>query len=72
MTVAGAKTNPFSGDAMTAVYRASLGLPRQVCQLCDMALLAGYTRRVEAIDEPTVREAASGLRIETQEEEHAR
>lgn len=63
MTVAGAKENPFTPVASNAVYRASLGLPRQVCQLCDMALLAGYSSKTLVIDEQLVASVARGLRI---------
>lgn len=68
MTVAGAKGNPFTNDATAAVYRASLGLPRQVCKLCDMALLAGFTARKEQIGPDIIQTVARGLRIEPEEE----
>lgn len=64
MTVAGAKQNPFTQAASNAVYRASLGLPRQVCQLCDMALLAGFSANTESIDEQVIVTVARGLRID--------
>lgn len=68
MTVAGAKRNPFTNDATVAVYRASLGLPRQVCKLCDMALLAGVTAHKEEIGPDIIQGVARGLRIEPGEE----
>jgi general secretion pathway protein A len=64
MTVAGAKENAFTGGAAEAIYRASLGLPRQVCQLCEMALLAGYAAKTKTIDERIVVAAAKGLRLD--------
>jgi len=67
MTVAGAKDNPFTKNATAAVYRSSLGLPRQVCQLCDMALLAGYSARASSIDDTMIASVARGLRFEDQE-----
>lgn len=70
MTVAGAKSNPFTPKASSAVYRASLGLPRQVCQLCDMALLSGFNAKTDTIDEATIDAAARGLRITDKETAH--
>lgn len=68
MTVAGAKDNPFTDAAMDAIYRASLGLPRQVCQLCDMALLAGFASKTTVIEAPMVAGVARGLRIDEPED----
>ena len=72
MTVAGAKLNPFTEAAMDAVYRSSLGLPRQVCQLCDMALLAGFAKKSSSIDEAIIADVARGLRIDEPEVSRAR
>ena len=67
MTVAGTKVNPFTTAATLAVYRASLGLPRQVCKVCDMALLAGFSAKKEEIGTDIIQTAARGLRIEPEE-----
>ncbi len=72
MTVAGANLNPFTPEATQAIFRTSLGLPRAICQLCDMALLAGLSRKNPVIDEAAIREAASSLRFEAKEAAHAR
>lgn len=68
MTVAGAKANPFTDKAALAVYRASLGLPRQACKVCDMSLLAAFTTKSETIDIGIVESAARSLRIEPEQE----
>lgn len=68
MTVAGSKKNPFTDEATLAVYRASLGLPRQVCKLCDMALLAGFMERRDHIGSGIVETVARGLRLQPDEE----
>lgn len=67
MTVAGTKTNPFTDAATLAVYRASLGLPRQVCKVCDMALLAGFSAQKDEIGPEVIQIAARGLRIDPEE-----
>jgi general secretion pathway protein A len=71
MTVAGARQNPFSDDAARAVYRSSLGLPRQVCQLCDMALLTAFAAQEATIREQHVAKAAADLRVEKEVPAHA-
>lgn len=72
MTVAGAARNPFTSEATRAVFRASLGLPRAICQICDMALLAGLSTKSPRIDEADILAAASGLRIDAKEVAHVR
>lgn len=50
LLVAGAeRTDVFSPDAVDYIYRCSVGIPRNVNNLCDNALLAGY-----AASEPTI------------------
>jgi general secretion pathway protein A len=50
LLVAGAeRTDVFSPDAVDYIYRCSAGIPRNVNNLCDNALLAGY-----AASEPTI------------------
>lgn len=63
VTVAGARQNPFTEQAASAIYRASLGLPRQVCQLRDMALLNAFVAKRMFVDEEQVVRAASDLRF---------
>lgn len=63
LAVAGGKENPFSEDAAREVYRLSLGLPREVCKVCDMALLASFAAKRQLIDAAAVRHAAAELRL---------
>jgi type II secretory pathway predicted ATPase ExeA len=71
LAVAGSKESPFNDDAALEVYRLSLGLPRQVCQVCEMALLAGYAGKQSQIDVEAVRSAAAELRLAEREGLHA-
>ncbi len=72
MTVAGASTNPFTSQATLAIFRTSLGLPRAICQICDMALLSAFSANTRVIDARAIIAAASGLRIDAKEVAHAR
>jgi general secretion pathway protein A len=72
LRVAGADASPFTTDAADEVYRLSLGLPRQVCQLCDMAMLASFAAKRTSIDAAAVRGAATELRLDEREAVHAR
>ena len=71
LTVAGAATNPFTSEATRAVFKRSLGLPRAICQICDMALLAGLSTKARLIDANAIASAASSLRLDSKEVAHA-
>jgi general secretion pathway protein A len=45
-------------DAVDFVFRCSEGIPRQINNLCDNALLAGFAAGVEEIDRPVIEEVA--------------
>ncbi len=51
---AGGDIVPFTPQALVAIFRHSLGLPREVCRLCDLALLAGFQRQTRTIDEEVI------------------
>lgn len=72
MTVAGATAIPFTSEATRAIFRSSLGLPRAICQICDMALLAGLSSKTTVIDERAIALAASSLRMDSKEVAGAR
>ena len=61
---AGGTAVPFTPGAMLEIFRFSLGVPREVCKLCDISLLIAYNRNSEIVSEAIVREAARDLRIE--------
>jgi general secretion pathway protein A len=59
-TAGGGKV-PFTPRALMAIFRYSAGLPREVCRIADLALLAGFRDGIQTIDEPTVNLAAAEL-----------
>jgi general secretion pathway protein A len=59
--VAGGEKHPFTSDAIDAIFWFSLGLPREVCKLCDMALLRCYANRLPEVTVEIVRDTAAQL-----------
>jgi type II secretory pathway predicted ATPase ExeA len=55
MHIAGAPKNPFTEDAMRAIYRYSNGVPRLINTICDNALLDGFLFKTNIIDEVIIR-----------------
>src|SRR5437899_486890 len=51
---AGGRKLSFTERAIAEVFRHSVGLPREVCRICDMALLAAFNRKSEKIDGPQI------------------
>lgn len=53
-----AKTNReiFADDAFRPIYEGSGGIPRRINQICDMALLTGYGRKVKMIGKELIDE----------------
>src|SRR5262245_42692483 len=59
LLVAGAaRTDIFSSSAIDFIFRCSEGIPRNVNNLCDNALLAGYAAGEPIIDRPIIEEVA--------------
>ena len=59
LLVAGAqRTDMFSPDAIDYIYRCSEGIPRNINNLCDNALLAGYAAGEMVIGAATIEEVA--------------
>jgi len=59
---AGGRDNPlFTGRAMTALHRYAEGIPRVINSLATMALLEGFARDAEKIDEDIVSTAAKEI-----------
>lgn len=67
--VAGGDNHPFSPAALQAIFRFSHGRPRQVCKLCDNALLAAYSDQLTSIDAGIIHHAANDMRIGADEGE---
>lgn len=79
LLVAGAdRTDFFSPGAIDYIFRCSEGIPRQINNLCDNALLTGYAVRAETISRAIIEEVAETFdmlpgagRSHRHEEEHA-
>lgn len=54
----------FSVDALEAIYRYSLGIPRIVNSLCEQALVAAYSRGEQIVRVEMIDEVASYLRLQ--------
>jgi general secretion pathway protein A len=65
--IAGGGTHPFTPEAIDAIFRCSLGLPRLVCQLCDMSLLRAYTLQQKKIGADIIKMTSTQLRIDEEE-----
>ena len=67
----------FSTEAVEEIYAATDGIPRLINVLCDNALLVGYAKGIQEIDQPIVREVLRdmtcwGLRVSDQPSRAAR
>jgi general secretion pathway protein A len=61
--VAGGKELPFGTDAIDEVFRATLGLPREIVKACDLALLRAYSLGRRQVLPEDVQVAAEELRL---------
>ncbi len=60
LAVAGAtRTDIFSPGAIDYLFRCAAGIPRQINNLCDNALLAGFVANEQQISRATIEEVAS-------------
>jgi len=50
LRVAGGREPIFTPEAVEAVYEYSGGVPRRINNICDIALLVGFSRQLEEID----------------------
>jgi general secretion pathway protein A len=55
------RTDIFSSAAIEYIYRCTEGIPRNINNLCDNALLAGYASGDVTINRSTIEEVAEGL-----------
>jgi general secretion pathway protein A len=59
LLVAGAeRTDVFSPSAIDYIFRCSEGIPRNINNLCDNAMLAGYAAGETTINRPIIEEVA--------------
>ena len=49
LKVAGRNENLFSPGAVTLIYEGSQGIPRRINNICDYALLVGFSRKASTI-----------------------
>lgn len=62
LLVSGAtRTGIFSAEAIDYIYRCSEGIPRNINNLCDNALVAGYAAGDKIVDRPIIEEVADML-----------
>ena len=62
LLAAGARrTDIFSPDAVDFIYRCAEGIPRNINNICDNALLAGYAAGASTIDQAIIEEVAENL-----------
>lgn len=65
--IAGGEKHPFTKEGLDMLFRFSLGLPREVCKMCDMALLRAFANEKRAIDAEIIRSTAEQLAIKEEE-----
>lgn len=70
LKVAGAQNEIFLEETFESIYKFSSGIPRRINNICDMALLAGYSQGLPQINKEVIREVAEDLEeIPRQDEE---
>jgi general secretion pathway protein A len=52
---------PFGKEALDAIFEHSKGLPREICKICDLALLAAFADKQQKVTEGVIRSVAAGL-----------
>jgi general secretion pathway protein A len=63
LKIAGADENLFTPEAMRDIFYFTGGLPRLINITCDHALLIGYAKELEQIDETVIAECRKDLQI---------
>jgi len=66
--IAGGSKHPFTNDALDELFRFSLGLPREVCKICDMALLRAFANQSQTVTVEIIQQTADQLAIAVKEE----
>ncbi len=71
LKVAGAQQEIFPEDVLNEIYKFSAGIPRRINNICDMALLVGFSERVDKINKEIIREVTQDLEeVSTQKEKN--
>jgi hypothetical protein len=66
--VAGGEKHPFTPDGLDELYKLTLGLPREICKVTDMALLRAMVKNTQEVNAAIVRQTAEQLAVNEQEE----
>jgi general secretion pathway protein A len=61
LKMAGRQTPIFTEDAMRLVFDFTRGTPREINNLCDVALLVGFTKRVSEVGEKIIAEVIKDM-----------
>jgi type II secretory pathway predicted ATPase ExeA len=61
LKTAGREDEIFTKDAVKLIFDFTRGVPREINNLCDIALLVGFTRRLTAIDEKVIAEVIKDM-----------
>jgi general secretion pathway protein A len=54
---------PFQKNALDALFEYTKGLPREICKVCDLALLAARAENTEQIEPTLIRSVATSLAL---------
>lgn len=61
LNIAGAQTTLFSPETTDIIHKASGGVPRNINNICDMALLVGFGHKVSAISADIIKQVLRDL-----------
>jgi len=64
LSVAGAKSEIFTAEAIQVIYEYAQGLPRKINNICDMGLLIGFGQEVKEIGRELIERIASDFNRE--------
>jgi general secretion pathway protein A len=59
--MAGQTTQIFTPEAIKLIFDFTRGTPREINNVCDVALLVGYSKRVKEIGERIIAEVVKDL-----------
>jgi general secretion pathway protein A len=66
--VAGGDKHPFTPDGLDELYKLTLGLPREICKVTDMALLRAMVNQTQEVNAALVRQTAEQLAVNEQDD----
>ncbi len=64
LSVAGAKSDIFTADAIEIIHNYSKGIPRSMNNACDMSLLIGFGQEAKVIDRDLASKVVEDLKME--------